>query len=247
MKHRLLVLGLAAVIPLSACGGGGSHATSSPSTSSPAPPPERTRLLTQVRSNLQASLSMMPEVTDLEDCVVGEAGKLPLSQLRVVASPRAGSSVTDPLLAHCVALGKGLEFVRGAIADVVAGKLPAPVPASFTRCVVAGVHALSAAALARAIDSSSSTGQAYARGVGERLALGCIRRPAVFAAWRRLWIGRVRRSLQAGRRLTPAFRTCALHKASNITAAQLIKIVQGGPAAETGYGRHLGELCRTAA
>ncbi len=195
---------------------------------------------------MESTQSTVAGIGDLEDCIVQNAGELPLAQLRAVALPQVASSVTDPLVAHCVASGKGVSVVRQAIANVVAGKLPAPIPASFARCVVSGVHTLTAVQLARAINSSSTTDQAYARQLGQRLALACIRRPAVFAAWRRLWLVSVRNSLRQGRQLTPAFRQCVYQKASHVKPNQLIKLMQGGLTAQTGYGRHLGELCRAA-
>lgn len=245
-RQRLPVLALVAVLGLSACGGSSSHTASTRSTSAPTSSPERTNLLAQLRANMESTQSTVAGVSDLEDCIVQQAGELPLPQLRAVASPQVASSVTDPLVAHCVASGKGASVVRHAIAEVVAGRLPAPVPANFTNCILSGVHTLSATQVARAINSSASADQAYARDVGERLALACIRRPAVFASWRRVWIGGVRHSLQQGRQLTPAFRRCVLQKAAHITPDELIKLVRGGPPAQTGYGRHLGELCHDA-
>jgi hypothetical protein len=185
-------------------------------------------------------------IGSLADCIVQQAGTLSFSQLRAIASARVASSVIDPLVAHCVKLGNGVSLVRKAITELVVGRLPAPVSARFTRCIDGGVAGLSAPQLARAINSSASGDQEYARDVGEQLALACIRRPAAFASWRRAWLGGVRRSLARGRQLTPAFRRCVLKQASDITPDQLIKLVRNGPPAQTGYGRHLGELCRGA-
>jgi hypothetical protein len=189
-RQRLLVLASVAVLGLSACGGSSSHTastrTASGSTSAPGSSPGRTKLLAELRANMESTQSTVAGVSGLEDCIVQQAGKLPLSQLRAVASPQVASSVTDPLVAHCVAAGKGVSVVRHAIAEVVAGRLPAPVPANFTKCILSGVSTLSAAQLARAINSSAGADQAYARDIGERLALACIQRPAVFASWRRV-------------------------------------------------------------
>ena len=245
-SRRLLLLAVVGALGVSACGGGSSHTASTGSTSATTTSGERTKLLAQLRANMNASETTVTGVSDLEDCIVEEANKMSLSQLRVVASPNVASSVTDPLVAHCVALGKGLSFVRQEIANVVAGKLPAPIPKSFATCVASGVHTLTAAQLARAINGSSSADQVYARALGRRLALACIRHRAVFASWRRVWLLSVRHSLAQGRQLTPAFRQCVYAKASHITPDQLIKLVQGGLTAQTGYGRHLGELCRAA-
>ncbi len=256
--HRLIVVLVTVLaLGLSACGGGGGTTTGTGTTSgagastgtgtttraASASGSERSKLLAQLRANVESPGSTVSGETDLDSCIVEQAGKLPLAQLRAVASSQAGGSVTNPLVARCVALGRGLAFVRAAIADVVAGKLPAPVPANFTRCVVNGVHALSAQQLARAVNGASATDQAYARHLGEELAIDCIGQPAIFVQWRQLWLGNVRRSLQ-GHNLSAAFKRCALAKAARISPAELKKLVTAGSAAETAYGRRLGRECR---
>ena len=61
----------------------------------------------------------------------------------------------------------------------------------------------------------------------------------MYAQWRKLWVDGIRRSL-AGRNLPTAFKQCVLDKAGQIGAAELVKLVQSGSAAETAYGEKLG-------
>ncbi len=236
--------GVAGVVGLTACGGGAGHSGST-TTRTSATSAEQTRLLSQLRAGLAAPTSPLAGVTDLDDCIVEQARGLPLSSLRKLAAANVSTAVTDPLLARCVAQGKGLPFVRGVIADVVAGKLPPPIPASFSRCVVASVDTLTPAQLATALNQGSTGDQAYSRALGRRLALACVQKPAVFAQWRRLWVEGIRRSLQ-GHHLPAAYLQCVLGKAGQIGSAELVKLVQSGSAAETAYGRQLGRECRAA-
>jgi hypothetical protein len=252
----LLIAIVVGVLALSACGSS-SHSstqgsktgttgttTGSPTTGTSAASPEQTRLLSQLRSGLEDPSSPVANVRDLDECIVQQAQALPIATLRKLAAAQVGNSVTDPLLAKCVAQGKGLNWVRGVIANVVAGKLPAPIPAAFSKCVVAGVDTLTPAQLAAALNQGATGDQSYSRRLGQRLALACIHKPDVFAQWRNLWVSSIRRSLQ-GRNLPPAFVKCVLGKAGQIGATDLIKLVQAGSTAETAYGEKLGRACRS--
>jgi hypothetical protein len=237
-----IVVGLFA---LSACGSS-SHSTSSSTstTRTSATSAERTRLISQLRSGLEGPSSPVANVRDLDECIVQQAQGLQLAKLRQLAAANVDTADTDPLLAKCVAQGKGLSWVRGVIANVVAGKLPAPIPASFRKCVVAGVGTLTPAQLAAALNQGATGNQALSRQIGRRLALGCIKKPAVFAQWRNLWLVGIRRSLN-GRQLPAAFVQCVLGKAAQIAPNELVKLVQSGTAAETAYGEKLGRECRS--
>lgn len=251
-----LVVGLLA---LSACGSGshspasgsgsgsppasGSGSTSS-TTGTAASSPERTRLVSQLRSGLEDASSPVANVRDLDECIVQQASDLPVANLRKLAAADVNASDTDPLLARCVAQGKGLTWVRGVIADAVAGKLPAPIPETFSKCVVAGVGTLTPAQLAAALNHEAGGNQAYSQQIGRRLALACVEKPAVFAQWRKLWVGEIRGSLN-GRHLPSAFVRCVIGKAGRIGPTELIQLVQSGTAAETAYGEKLGRECRS--
>lgn len=237
---RRLTLILVALLGVSACGG---SSPSSSTTHTAAANPERTRLLTALRSGLEDPSSPVANVRDLDECIVQEAKALPLATLRKLASGTVDIADTNPLVARCVAQGKGLSWVRGVIANVVAGKLTAPVPDAFKKCLLTGVGALAPGQLAAALTKGAHGNQAYARQLGQRIALDCVKQPAVFGPWRKLWVADIRGSLN-GRHLPPAFVQCVLDKAGKIPPAQLVSLLQAGTAAETAYGEKLGRACR---
>ncbi len=240
MRRAIVIL--VGLLSVSACGGA-SHSSSTTRTS--AASAERTRLVSELQAGLEAPESPVANVRDLDACIVGEARALPLATLRKLAtSANVSTSDTNPLVARCVAQGKGLTWVRGVIAGVVSGKLPAPIPTEFRRCVVAGVGKLTPAQLAAALNKGANGNQDYSRRLGRRIALDCLGKPHVFAQWRKLWLDGIRRSL-AGRHLPAAFTQCVLDKAGQIGAAELVKLVQSGSAAETAYGEKLGRECRS--
>ncbi len=239
---RRLAIMLVAVAGLTAACGGASHSSTTTHTS--AASAEQTRLLSQLRSSLEDPSSPVANVRDLDECIVEQARGLPLASLRKLAGVNATTSVTDPLVARCVAQGKGLAWVRGVIADVVAGKLPPPIPAAFSRCVVAGVGTLTPAQLAEALNQGATGNEAYSQRLGQRLALDCVKQPAIFEQWRKLWVAAINRSLN-GRHLPTAFVQCVLGKAGQISPTALVKLVQSGTAAETTYGEKLGRECRS--
>jgi hypothetical protein len=238
---RRAILILVGVLSVSGCGGASS---SSSTTRAAAANPEQTRLLSELRSGLEAPSSPVATVRDLDDCIVQQAKRLPLVSLRKLAAGDVGTADTDPLVARCVAEGKGLNWVRGVVAGVVAGKLTPPIPDSFRKCVVAGVGTLTPAQLAAALNQEAAGNQALSRRLGRGLALTCIKKPAIFGQWRKLWVAEIRRSLN-GRHLPAAFVQCVLGKAGKIGATELVKLVQAGPAAETAYGEKLGRACRS--
>jgi hypothetical protein len=232
----------ACLLGLSACGSD-SHSSSTTRTS--AANPEQTRLLAQLRSSLEDPSSPVANVRDLDDCIVQQAKRLPLARLRKLAAGDVGIADTNPLVAQCVAQGKGLSWVRGVIGGVVAGKLAAPVPVAFRKCLLAGVGELTPAQLAAALNKGANGNQSYSRHLGQQIALACVKKPAVFGPFRKLWVANIRRSLN-GRHLPAAFVQCVLDKAGQIKASQLIKLVQSGATAETAYGEKLGRACRPA-
>ena len=239
--RRVIVI-LVGLLSVSACGGG-SHSSSSPTTHTAAANPEQARLLSQLRSGLEDPASPVANVHDLDECIVQQAKRLPLASLRKLGSGDVGTSDTDPLVARCVAQGKGLNWVRGVVANAVAGKLNPPIPASFRTCVVAGVEALTPSQLAAALNQEGAGRQAYSQQLGRRLALTCVKKPAIFGQWRKLWVSEIRGSLN-GRHLPAAFVQCVLNKARQIGATELLGLVQAGSAAETAYGEKLGRACR---
>jgi hypothetical protein len=113
----------------------------------------------------------------------------------------------------------------------------------FRKCVVAGVGTLTRAQLAAALDQGAAGSQAYAGRLGQQIALACVKKPAVFGPWRKLWVSDIRRSLN-GRHLPAAFVQCVVDKAGKIGATELVKLVQAGSAAESAYGEKLGRECR---
>lgn len=148
-------------------------------------------------------------------------------------------------MARCVAQGKGLEFFRGVIADVVSGKLPPPIPAAFTSCVAAGVNRLTPAQLAAALNQSATGSQGYSRRIGQQVASACVQKPAVYAQWRKMWVSTLRHILN-GHHLPAAYVNCVLRKASQISPLELVKLGQSGSVAETAYGNKLGHECQAA-
>lgn len=239
----LIVVGLLGV---SACGGASpstSTSTTSSTTHTAAANSEQTRLLSELRAGLEDPTSPVANVRDLDECIIEQAKRLPLPTLRKLASGNVDVADTNPLVAQCVSQGKGLTWVRRTLAGVVAGKLSAPVPVQFRRCLVAGVDQLPPSQLAAALNKGANGNQAYSRGLGRQIALACVKKPAVFGPWRKLWVAEIRRSLN-GRHLPAAFVECVLDKAGKIGATELVKLVQAGAAAETAYGEKLGRECR---
>ncbi|HKO29378.1 MAG TPA: hypothetical protein VJU80_18100 [Solirubrobacteraceae bacterium] len=239
---RRLILLLVGSLTVTACGGG-STSSSTSTTRTAAANPEQARLLTQLRSGLEEPTSPIAKVRDLDECIVQQAKRLPLASLRKLAAGDVGIADTNPLVARCVAQGKGLSWVRGVIANVVSGKLPPPVPAAFSQCLLAGVNKLTPDQLATALNKGANGNQAYSRRLGRQIALACVKKPAVFGPWRKLWLTEIRRSL-SGRHLPAAFVHCVLDKAGKIGPTELVKLVQAGSAAETAYGEKLGRACR---
>ncbi|MBV9801698.1 MAG: hypothetical protein JO130_00845 [Solirubrobacterales bacterium] len=240
--RRRLALTFVALLGLSACGGSTQHSTTTRTTAADA---ERTRLLSSLRTSLDAPTSPLANVEDLDNCIVQQAKALPLASLRTLASASVNTEVTDPLLARCVEQGKGLAFVRGVMADIVSGKLPPPVPAAFTSCVVAGVDKLTSAQLALALNQSATGSQTATRQIGERISVACIEEPPVFAQWRKELIGEIRHVLN-GHHLPASYVNCVLGKAGQIRPQQLVKLAQSSSAAETAYGQELSHECRAA-
>lgn len=239
MRRGVLIL--VGLLSLSGCGGA-SHTSSSTRTTAAANP-ERTRLESELRSGLEDPSSPVAGVHDLDECIVQQAKDLPLASLRKLATGDVGTADTNPLVARCVAQGKGLSWVRGVIANVVSGKLPPPVPAAFSKCLLAGVNQLTPNQLATALNRGANGNQAYSRRLGRQIAFACVKKPAVFGPWRKLWLSEIRRSL-TGRHLPATFVQCVLDKAGKIGPTDLVKLVQAGSAAETAYGEKLGRACR---
>lgn len=239
---RRLILLLVGSLSMTACGGGSTDSSTS-TTRTAAANSEQTRLESELRSGLEAPTSPVANVRDLDECIIQQAKDLPLARLRKLAAGDVGTADTNPLVARCVAQGKGLSWVRGVIANVVSGKLPPPIPAAFSKCLIAGVNKLTPDQLATALNRGANGNQAYSRRLGRQVAFDCVKKPAVFGPWRKLWLAEIRRSLN-GRHLPAAFVQCVLDKAGKIGATELIKLVQAGSAAETAYGEKLGRACR---
>jgi hypothetical protein len=234
----VIVLGL---VGLGACGGGAGSTSTRTSTTSA----ERTRLLSQLRSSVEAPSSELASAHDLDECVVQEAGGLPLARLRKLVTANTDRPDADPLLARCVEQGKGLSWIRGAIATSVTGQLPASTPPAFIRCALAGVDRLTPAQLAAALEQGASGNQAYSVRLGERIALVCIQKPGIFEEYRKQVVIGIRQTL-ARRHLPAPFVQCVLNRANHMSPADLAGLVQGGPGVENAFGQKLGRECRAA-
>lgn len=237
------VVCLLGVLGVTACGGGASKTSTTTRTS--AASAERTRLESELRSTLESPTSPVAGAPDLDECLVQQAGRLPLATLREVAGSDANvGRQAAPLVATCMAQGKGVAWFRRELASQVAGRLPPPIPAVYDRCVVAGVNQLSPQQLAVAVSRATTGNDAYAQQLGRKIGFACVEKPAVFAQFRTLWLNGIRKSLQ-GHHLPAAFVQCVLAKAAQIRPSQLVALVQAGTGAETTYGEKLGRDCRS--
>jgi hypothetical protein len=232
----VLVVGL---LGLGACGG----RSSSTSTGTSPASAERTHLESRLRASLEAPTSELASARGLDDCVVQQTRGLPLASLRKLVTAQSDRPVTNPLLARCVEQGKGLSWIRGAIADSVAGNLSPSTPPKLSHCVIVGVDQLTPEELAAALRKGANGDRSYSIQLGRRIALECIQKPGLFDAYRQLLVSGIRGSLQR-RHLPPAFTQCVANKASHMSPAQLATLIQGGPAVENAYGRRLGRECR---
>ena len=231
----------AALLGLTACGGSGS----SSSTRTSAASAERTRLETQLRSSLEAPGSELAGARDLDECVVQQANGLPLASLRTLVTAPTDRPVADPLLARCVAQGKGLSWIRGAIAGAAAGALSPSTPPSFTHCMVAGVDQLTAAQLSAALQSAATGDQSASLRLGQGVALACVQKPGIFEIYRGFVVSGIRNSLQR-RHLPPAYERCLLKKAGETSPRQLATIIEGSPGVSKAFGEKLAQGCRAA-
>jgi hypothetical protein len=245
----LIVLGL---LGLGACGGGGGSTTGSNAAGSKTSPtrttaasPERTRLESALRASLEAPGSQLAGARDLDECVVQQSSALPLTSLRKLVTAQSDRPVADPLLARCVAQGKGVSWIRGAIAASVAGNLPPSTPPRFSHCMIAGVDRLTPAQLAAALQKGANGDESYSVRLGRRIALGCVQAPGVFDEYRKLFLSGIRATLER-RHLPPAFVQCVLNKAGAMSPKTLATLIQGGSAVENAYGQKLGRECRVA-
>jgi hypothetical protein len=234
------------MLGLLALGGacGGSSGSSSTSTHPSAASAERARLESRLRSSLEAPTSELASARDLDSCVLEQAHGLPLPTLRLLATSDQ-VSVADPLLARCVAQGKGLSWIRGAIAASVAGNLPSSTPPKFTHCMIAGVDGLTPADLAAALRKGATGDRSYSVRLGRRIALECVQKPDVFAAYLPLFLTGIRASLER-RHLPRAFVQCVVDKAGKMSPQTLTTLIQGGSAVENAYGQKLGRECHAA-
>jgi hypothetical protein len=241
-----IVLGLLGLLGLGACGGGAGSSTAGSKTSTTrtaAASPERARLESALRASLEAPSSQLAGARDLDECVVQQASALPLASLRKLATAQTDRLVADPLLARCVARGKGVSWIRGAIAASVAGNLPSSTPPRFSHCMIAGVDQLTPAQLAAALQEGANGDESYSVRLGRRIALGCLGQPGVFGEYRKLFLSGIRATLER-RHLPPAFVQCVLNKAGKMSPQTLTKLIEGGSAVENTYGQKLGRECR---
>jgi hypothetical protein len=236
----VIVLGL---LGLGACGGGAGSTTTTTRTS--AASPERTHLESELRSSLEAPSSPLAGARDLDECVVQQASTLPLTSLRRLVTAQTDRPVADPLLARCVEQGKGVSWMRGAIAASVAGNLPSSTPPKFTHCMIAGVDGLTPAQLAAALRKGATGDESYAVRLGRGIALGCVQQPGVFEEYRKMFLSGIRATLQR-RHVPPAFVQCVLDKAGRMSPQTLAMLIQGGSTVENAFGQKLGRECRVA-
>jgi hypothetical protein len=199
--------------------------------------------LSELRTSVEAPTSELASAHDLDECVVQQASGLPLAKLRKLVSANTDRPDADPLLARCVAQGKGLSWIRGAIATSVTGQLPASTPPAFIHCALAGVDQLTPAQLAAALQKGATGDQAYSVRLGERIALVCIQKPGIFEQYRKQVVIGIRETL-ARRHLPAPFVQCVLEQANHISPSELATLVQGGPGVENAFGQKLGRACR---
>jgi hypothetical protein len=230
------VLGVLGLLGVSGCGSSGKHSTTSAASA------ERTRLIAQLRTMLEGPSSPLAGAPDLDACVLHQANGLPLRTVRILASSQPDRAVADPVLARCVAQGKGLSFFRRQISTSATGQLQASASPRFLRCMAGGVDRLSPAQLAAALNKQATGDQTYALRLGQGIALGCIQQPGIFEQYRKQWLIGLRGGLER-RHAPPAFVRCVVNKASHIGPAELTKLLQASPADENAFGQKLGREC----
>jgi hypothetical protein len=230
---------------LGGCGGssgGGSTGSGSTGGGSTGSSAERTRLTRQ----LAAQLGPLP--ADLSSCVVHEAQRLPIGQLRDLGSrganlPPGARAAGAHLLTGCIQQGKGVPALRSLIAQRVTAAMPGTLPASFRTCVENKARGLSVGQLSELISISLISGQSAERSAGEqlgrKLGIQCLAQPGVLAALRGLFLRPLQR-LALSSRYSHAFTQCVLHKAQQISSARLRQFALH-PASAQSLGHALGE------
>lgn len=204
-----LVLG---AVVLVGCGSGDSSA-------------QRTRLAGRVDAEL-AHANLPP---DLESCVSRAATRLPIGQLRELAStssnpPPAAKQVALRVVTTCVQQGSGVSTFRRLFTAAVTSEMQHSLPAGYVSCVAQKAGAVTPTQLSQFIAAYATDGTAAASSMGERLGvrLGeqCVSAPGMLAALRARFIAPIEHQLRSSR-FSSAFKSCFLGKARNISGSEL--------------------------
>jgi hypothetical protein len=240
IRRRTSWLGLAvtAVMMLAGCGGSGSSAA------------ERTRLEHQLSAQTNAS-SIPP---GLAPCVVQQAGKLPIDQLRAVAGaganpPAATKKIAVGLVSACIQSGQGLAAMHALIIRSIEASTPANVPLTLKQCLISKANATTGAQLSQLVSAyasqSPALAQAQARGVGAGLGRQCLGEPQIIGTLRSLFIAPIKSALQASS-YSAAFKACVLKKSELFPAAKLREAAlnpAGAQALGETFGRNAARAC----
>jgi hypothetical protein len=229
---------VAAAIVLVGCGGSGSQSA------------ERTKLEHQLSAQTQKS--NIP--ADLSPCVVQQAGKLPIDQLRAVAGaganpPAATKRIAIGLVAACIRQGKGLSALHSLIVQSIQSSTSPNVPAVLKQCLIQRANATTGAELSQLVSAyvsqNQAAAQAQAQQVGRGLGRQCLADPSILGALRGLFITPIKSALQASS-YSAAFRNCVLKKSEAFPASKLRQAAlnpAGAQASGEAFGRNAARAC----
>jgi hypothetical protein len=234
-----MMLAGAAAMALAGCGGSGSSSA------------ERTKLEHELSAQAKTS-SIPPDVTP---CLVQEAGKLPLDQLRAVASPGANPPAATKrlavgLLTTCIREGKGLSALHTLIVQSLEKSVSANVPPVFKQCLIEKANATTAGQLSQLVstyaagdDPAAAQKQAFQVGVG--LGKQCVADPRIVDALRSLFIAPIKAAFKTSSYST-AFKNCVLKKSEQFPVAKLRQAALNPAGAQSlgeTFGRNAARAC----
>lgn len=235
MLAVVLAAVLAVAAALAGCGGSGA----------PAPSAQRTKLVEQISSQLQAGNAP----AGLTDCVTGQTRGLATSQLRAIANsganpPPATQQLAARLIATCLRQGHGIALIHELIAKGILSA-SGSLPTVYRNCIVTKANATTPAQLTQLITAyatqNPTAAESYARQVGRVLAGQCLADPRVLNTLRPYFLAPIRRSLQT---TSAPFRNCVLAKAEHISAAELERFTLAtSPTAARAFGEQAATSC----
>jgi hypothetical protein len=211
-RHRVQCLWCVAVaqlgLLLGACGGHSQGGGSSVTT-------ERSELMGRLRSSLPSTSASSGQ--ELINCVLHQAERLPIDQLRGVVDQRLGNPVYTRIASGCVRQGYGIQAFRDEIEDAVLRTPQSPLRA----CVKSGVASIPTPTLAQALATAinSGPGQFDPSRLLAPTTIRCLNRPALYAQWRPLVIRQLTASVPASE--PTAFRTCVREILSHLSKPAL--------------------------